>query len=88
MKLNKLYIKVEKLKKNNSSNKNYMTVLDELYNYYPKEWLLCMNIYEIILGDKTLNTEIDYLRNYIKNFTKDATLADTIKRGLKIIEYS
>ncbi len=86
MHLNKLYIQVKKLKKNNSPNKNYMPILDELYKYYPKEWLLCMNIYEIILGDKSLNTEIEYLRNYIKKFTKDAILKDTIKRGLQILE--
>jgi len=86
MQLNKLYIQVEHLKKNNASNKNYIPVLDELYKYYPKEWLLCMNIYEIILADKSFITEIEHLRNYIKKFTRDATLADTIKRGLKVIE--
>ena len=84
--LNKLYIQVEKFKKNNSSNKNYIPILNKLYKYYPKEWLLCMNIYEVIIGDKSLNAEINHLRNYIKNFTKDTVLKDTVKRGLEIIE--
>ena len=84
--LNKLYIKVNKLKNNKSPNENYLPILNELYEHYPKEWLLCMEIYEIILLDQSLNAEINYLRNYIKKFARHSTLTYTINRGLKEIE--
>ena len=83
--LNELYNQVQQLKKNHSPNEKYLPILNELYNNYPGDWLLCMEIYEIIIGDSAIEKEINQLLDHINGFKKDERLKDTIHRGLQII---
>ena len=83
--LNELYNQVQQLKKNHSPSEKYLPILNELYNNYPSDWLLCMEIYEIIIGDSAIEKEINQLLNHINGFKKDEKLKDTIHRGLQII---
>ena len=83
--LNELYNQVQQLKKNHSPSEKYLRILNELYNNYPGDWLLCMEIYEIIIGDSSIEKEINQLLNHINGFKKDEKLKDTIDRGLQII---
>jgi phenylalanine-4-hydroxylase len=86
--LNQLYGQVQKLKQEKASNKNYIKILNEIYNSYPDEWLLCMNIYEIIFKDISLKREIEILATYLKNFKKNNQISDAINRGMKLVESS
>jgi len=88
VKLNQLYEKVETLKIKKTSNKNYVQILKTVYASYPNEWLVCMNIYEIIFDDPTLKDEITFLRNHLRKFKSDIQLSDAIKRGIELIENS
>ena len=83
--LNKLYNEVQKLKKINSPGETYLPILNELYNNYPDDWLLCMEIYEIIIGNSAIEKELDQLLNHINRFKRDDKLKDTIQRGLQVI---
>ena len=69
-------------------NGNYIKILNEVYNSYPNEWLLCMNIYEIVFNDMNLKKEIEILAIYLKNFKKNNQISDAIDRGMKLIESS
>ena len=80
-----MYNQVQQLKKKNSPSENYLPILNELYNNYPGDWLLCMEIYEVIIGDSAIEKEINQLLNHINGFKKDEKLKDTIDRGLQII---
>ena len=42
-------------------------------------------IYEIIIGDSSIEKEINQLLNHINGCKKDEKLKDTIDRGLQII---
>ena len=84
--LNILYGKVKTLKMNNADNDNYIPVLEKLYADYPKDWLLCMEIYEKICNDNLLKNETKQLRAHINKFSENELIADTIKRGLDLIE--
>jgi len=84
--LNILYGKVKTLKMNNADNDNYIPVLEKLYTDYPKDWLLCMEIYEKICNDNLLKNEVKQLRAHINKFSENELIADTIKRGLDLIE--
>ena len=84
--LNILYGKVKTLKMNNADNDNYIPVLEKLYTDYPKDWLLCMEIYEKICNDNLLKNEVKQLRDHINKFSENEVIADTIKRGLDLIE--
>ena len=84
--LNILYGKVKTLKMNNADNDNYIPVLEKLYADYPKDWLLCMEIYEKICNDNLLKNEVKQLRAHINKFSENELIADTIKRGLDLIE--
>ena len=83
--LNELYNQVQQLKKNHSPSEKYFPILNELYNNYPSDWLLCMEIYEIIVGDSAIEKEVNQLLDHINEFKKDKKLKDTIHRGLQII---
>ena len=69
-------------------NKYYVQILKTVYTSYPNEWLVCMNIYEIIFNDSSLKDEITFLRNHLRKFKNDLQLSDAIKRGIKLIENS
>ncbi len=84
--LNKLYGKVEKLKNKKASSENYMKILKIVYEQYDKEWLLCMIIYEIIYKDKTIENEVQFLKNHIIKFKSDLQLKNAIERGLELVE--
>ena len=84
--LNILYGKVKTLKMNNADNDNYIPILEKLYTIYPKDWLLCMEIYEKICNDSLLKNEAKQLRAHINKFSENELIADTIKRGLDLIE--
>ena len=86
--LNQLYEKVETLKVKKVSNKDYVQILKTVYASYPNEWLVCMNIYEIIFNDSSLKDEITFLRNHLRKFKNDLQLSDAIKRGIELIENS
>jgi len=86
--LNQLYEKVETLKIKKASNKDYVQILKTVYASYPNEWLICMNIYEIIFNDSSLKDEITFLRNHLRKFKNDLQLSDAIKRGIELIENS
>ena len=83
--LNELYNEVQKLKKINSPGETYLPILNELYNNYPDDWLLCMEIYEIIIGTSAIEKELDKLLNHINRFKRDDKLKATIQRGLQVI---
>ena len=61
-------------------------VLEKLYADYPKDWLLCMEIYEKICNDNLLKNKVKQLRAHINKFSENEIIADTIKRGLDLIE--
>ncbi|MDC0165038.1 hypothetical protein OAI82_01505, partial [bacterium] len=84
--LNNLYGKVEKLRNKKASSENYMKILKIVYEKYDKEWLLCMIIYEIIYKDKTIENEVQFLKNHIIKFKSDLQLKNAIERGLELIE--
>jgi phenylalanine-4-hydroxylase len=84
--LNELYKIIKEYKKNNRPNIDYIPVLNKLNDNYPEDWLLCMEIYEIIIKDPDLTDEIINLRQYLNKFAKNNNLSDTIGRGLEIIE--
>ena len=84
--LNILYGKVKTLKMDNADNDNYIPILEELYTNYPKDWLLCMEIYEKIFNDNLLKNEVKQLRAHINKFSENELITDTIKRGLDLIE--
>ena len=84
--LNELYKIIKEYKKNNRPKIDYIPVLNKLYDNYPEDWLLCMEIYEIIIKDPDLTDEIINLRQYLNKFAKNNNLSDTIGRGLEIIE--
>ena len=84
--LNILYGKVKTLKMNNADNDNYIPILEELYTNYPKDWLLCIEIYEKICNDNLLKNEVKQLRTHINKFSENEFIADTIKRGIDLIE--
>tara|TARA_B100000073_G_scaffold141776_1_gene116696 strand:- start:3271 stop:5004 length:1734 start_codon:yes stop_codon:yes gene_type:complete len=84
--LNTLYGEVKKLIINNAKNDNYIPILEKLYTDYPEDWLLCMEIYEKIYNDNLLENEVKQLRAHINKFSEEKHMADTIKRGLSIIE--
>ena len=84
--LNELYKIIKEYKKNNRPKIDYIPVLNKLYDNYPEDWLLCMEIYEIIIKDPDLTDEIINLRQYLSKFAKNNNLSDTIGRGLEIIE--
>jgi phenylalanine-4-hydroxylase len=84
--LNKLYGKVEKLRNKKASSENYMKILKIVYEQYDREWLLCMIIYEIIYKDKTIENEVQFLKNHIIKFKSDVHLKNAIERGLELIE--
>ena len=86
VKLNQLYEKVETLKIKKAPNKDYIQILKTIYDSYSNEWLLCMNIYEIIFDDSSLKDEITFLRKHLRKFKNDLQLSDAIKRGIEIIE--
>ena len=86
--LNQLYEKVETLKIKKASNKDYVQILKTVYASYPNEWLICMNIYEIIFNDSSLKDEITFLRSHLRKFKNDLQLSDAIKRGIELIENS
>ena len=86
--LNQLYEKVETLKIKKASNKDYLQILKTVYTSYPNEWLICMNIYEIIFNDSSLKDEITFLRNHLRKFKNNLQLSDAIKRGIELIENS
>ena len=86
--LNQLYEKVETLKIKKASNKDYLQILKTVYASYPNEWLICMNIYEIIVNDSSLRDEITFLRSHLRKFMNDLQLSDAIKRGIELIENS
>ena len=81
-----LYEKVETLKIKKAPNKDYIQILKTIYDSYSNEWLLCMNIYEIIFDDSSLKDEITFLRKHLRKFKNDLQLSDAIKRGIEIIE--
>jgi len=84
--LNNLYGKVEKLRNKKASSENYMKILKIVYEKYDKEWLLCMIIYEIIYKDKTIENEVQFLKNHIIKFKSDLQLKNAIERGLELIK--
>ena len=84
--LNILYGKVKTLKMDNADNDNYIPILEKLYTNYPKDWLLCMEIYEKICNDNLLKNEVKQLRAHINKFSENELIANTIKRGLDLIE--
>ncbi len=83
--LNELYNEVQKLRKINSPSKKYLPILNELYNSYPNDWLLCIEIYEIIIGDDSIEKDINQLLEHLNGFKKNEKLEDTIRRGLQVI---
>ena len=83
MSLTNYITKSSNLKRITSSEK-YLHILNELYNNYPMTGF-CMEIYEIIIGDSSIEKEINQLLNHINGFKKDEKLKDTIDRGLQII---
>ncbi len=84
--LNILYGKVKTLKMDNADNDNYIPILEKLYTNYPNDWLLCMEIYEKICNDNLLKNEVEQLRAHINKFSENEFIADTIKRGIDLIE--
>jgi hypothetical protein len=45
-----------------------------------------MIIYEIIYKDKTIENEVQFLKNHIIKFKSDVHLKNAIERGLELIE--
>lgn len=83
--LNKLYLQVRSYRNENSQNEEYLSgVFQILKNKYPKDWLLSLEIYELVSENNSEFSKkvLDYLNDLQDRNTK---IAHLIKTGLQLL---
>ena len=86
-KLHDLYQEVRDLRTRKSyNNKRLKEIFDIILKNYPKEWLLPLEIYELIYKDAS--SLRDSILNYLNKLSNTKELSNLIKDGLKLLELS
>jgi phenylalanine-4-hydroxylase len=84
--LNELYSMVREMREKNIEKKEYIPILEKLNNSFPNDWLLLMEIYEMILTEKNLSTKAMETHHQLKKMISAGTpYSDIIERGLAVI---
>jgi len=86
-KLHDLYQEVRDLRTRKSYNiARLKEIFDIILKNYPKEWLLPLEIYELIYKD--VSSLRDSILNYLNKLSNTKELSNLIKDGLKLLELS
>ena len=84
--LNELYNMVREMREKNIEKKEYIPVLEKLNNSFPNDWLLLIEIYEMILTEKHLSKKAMEIHHQLKKMISTGTqYSDIIERGLAVI---
>ena len=74
------------MREKNIEKKEYIPILEKLNNSFPNDWLLLMEIYEMILTEKHLSTKAVETHHQLKKMISAGTpYSDIIERGLAVI---
>ena len=85
IKLHKLYQEVREIREsNNLENTSLESIFDTISNEYPNDWLLPLEIYELIYKQDTQLKNI--VQNHLENLIAKKENANLIKDGLKLLE--
>ena len=77
---------VREMREKNIEKKEYIPVLEKLNNSFPNDWLLLMEIYEMILTEKHLSKKAMEIHHRLKEMISTGTqYSDIIERGLAVI---
>ena len=71
--LNELYCMVREMREKNIEKKEYIPILEKLNNSFPNDWLLLMEIYEMILTEKHLSTKAVETNHKLKKMISAGT---------------
>ena len=85
--LNELYSMVREMREKNIEKKKYIPIIEKLKTSYPDDWLLLMEIYEMILTEKTLSVSAEGVHDQLKKIiSAGSQYSDIIERGLAVIQ--
>jgi len=84
-KLHELYLDVRKIRENkNLNNSRLLTIFNIVSNEYPNDWLLSLEIYELIFRqDTSLKGKV---LEHLEKLTSKKEIANLIKDGLKLLD--
>jgi len=84
-KLHELYLEVRKIRENNNlNNSRLLTIFNIVLNEYPNDWLLSLEIYELIFRqDTTLKGKV---LEHLEKLTSKKEIANLINDGLKLLD--
>jgi len=83
--LHELYLEVRKIRENNKINDSrLLTIFNIVSNEYPNDWLLSLEIYELIFRQDT--TLKDKVLEHLEKLTSKKEIANLIKDGLKLLD--
>jgi len=83
--LHELYLEVRKIRENNKINDSrLLTIFNIVSNEYPNDWLLSLEIYELIFRQDT--TLKDKMLEHLEKLTSKKEIANLIKDGLKLLD--
>ena len=81
-----LYDEVRKIRLSSHKNlKKLESITEELIANYPEDWLLPLEIYEIIKKDKNSKTS-DKLVPHLTNLSKNKSITNLIENGIQLID--
>jgi phenylalanine-4-hydroxylase len=84
IKLHKLYMEVREIREsNNLDNASLESIFNTVSNEYPNDWLLPLEIYELIYKQDTQLK--DTVQNHLENLMAKKNNANLIKDGLKLL---
>jgi len=84
--LNELYSMVREMREKNIEKKEYIPIINKLNTSFPDDWLLLMEIYEMILTEKTLSVSAEEVHGQLKKIISSGSqYSDIIERGLAVI---
>ena len=85
--LNELYSMIREMREKNIEKKEYIPIIEKLKTSFPDDWLLLMEIYEMILTEKTLSVSAEKIHDQLKKMiSAGSQYSDIIERGLAVIQ--
>ena len=75
------------MREKNIEKNKYIPIIEKLKTSYPDDWLLLMEIYEMLLPEKTLSVSAEGVHDQLKKIiSAGSQYSDIIKRGLAVIQ--
>jgi len=78
---------VREMRENNIEKKEYIPIIEKLNTSFPDDWLLLIEIYEMILTEKTLSVSAEEIHGQLKKIiSAGSQYSNIIERGLAVIQ--